>query len=281
MPEMVVPGPVTEERSIREAVCVHTRKIFDSCRDKDCIEDLRVYPTRGSQEILDRALSVKAKCAELLYAYIDVEPVSFNRGFYTVDVRYFYRITADAYVGAVRPVEVTGLAVFDKRAILFGSEGNAKVFSSSAANCAPDAQDLPRSTAPVAVVEAVDPLILSMKLVDVCECRARDGGCTEIPVAVAACFPEELMTGGDIHRLFVTLGQFSMIRLERDTQLLVPVYDYCMPSKECPCDSCDCQEDPCDLFRKVQFPVNEFFPPNTIAPRGDSYQEVRANGCCC
>ena len=89
------------------------------------------------------------------------------------------------------------------------------------------------------------------------------------------------MTGGDIHRLFVTLGQFSMIRLERDTQLLVPVYDYCMPSKECPCDSCDCQEDPCDLFRKVQFPVNEFFPPNTIAPRGDSYQEVRANGCCC
>ena len=42
MPEVVVPGPVTEERRIREAVCVHTKKIFDSCRDKDCIEDLRV-----------------------------------------------------------------------------------------------------------------------------------------------------------------------------------------------------------------------------------------------
>ena len=35
MPEMVVPGPVNEERSIREAVCIHTRKIFDSCKDKD------------------------------------------------------------------------------------------------------------------------------------------------------------------------------------------------------------------------------------------------------
>ena len=38
MPEKVVPGPVNEERRIREAVCIHTRKIFDSCKDKDCIE---------------------------------------------------------------------------------------------------------------------------------------------------------------------------------------------------------------------------------------------------
>ena len=137
MPEKVVPGPVSEERCIREAVCIHTKKIFDSCKDKDCIEDLRVYPTRGCQEVIDRAVSVKAGSAELLYAYIDVEPVSFNRGFYTVDVRYFYRITADAFVGAARPVEVTGLAVFDKRVILFGSEGSAKVFSSQAASGAP------------------------------------------------------------------------------------------------------------------------------------------------
>ena len=35
MPEMVVPGPVNEERSIREAVCIHTRKIFDSCKEED------------------------------------------------------------------------------------------------------------------------------------------------------------------------------------------------------------------------------------------------------
>ena len=83
MPEKVVPGPVCEDRSIREAVCIHTKKIFDSCKDKDCIEDLRVYPTRSSQEVIDRALSVKAGTAELLYAYIDVEPVTFNRGFYT------------------------------------------------------------------------------------------------------------------------------------------------------------------------------------------------------
>ena len=278
MPEKVVPGPVSDERRIREAVCIHTKKIFDSCKDKDCIEDLRVYPTRGCQEVIDRAVSVKAGCAELLYAYIDVEPVTFNRGFYTVDVRYFYRITADAFVGAARPVEIPGLAVFDKRVILFGSEGSAKVFTSTGKNCGSDIQGLPATTAPTAVVESVDPIILGMKLVEVCQCHHHDN-CCEIPPAVCACFPEELVTGGDVHRLFVTLGQFSIIRLERDTQLLMPAYDYCMPEKDCDC-GCDCrQEDPCELFRKVQFPVGEFFPPNHCpAPKSVEYQDVR--GCC-
>ena len=154
MPEKVAPGPVSDDRCIREAVCIHTNKIFDSCKDKDCIEDLRVYPTCGSQEVLDRALSVKAGTAELLYAYIDVEPVGFNRGFYTVDVRYFYRITADAFIGAARPIEVCGLAVFDKRAILFGSEGGAKSFSSDSPSVC-SCQDLMGSSLPTAHVEAI------------------------------------------------------------------------------------------------------------------------------
>ena len=58
---------------LQEALSVHTRKITDSCRDKDCIEDLRVYLTTGSQTILDTAVGAKVRCAELLYTYIDVE----------------------------------------------------------------------------------------------------------------------------------------------------------------------------------------------------------------
>ena len=38
MPENVMPGPVCDLGNVREAVCIHTRKIFDSCRDKDCVE---------------------------------------------------------------------------------------------------------------------------------------------------------------------------------------------------------------------------------------------------
>ena len=58
---------------LQEALSIHTRKITDSCRDKDCIEDLRVYLTTGSQTILDTAAGAKVRCAELLYTYIDVE----------------------------------------------------------------------------------------------------------------------------------------------------------------------------------------------------------------
>ncbi len=84
MPDRVLPGPVQEDACIREAVCVHTRKVYDSCKDKDCIEDLRLYPTRESQCYIDNAVSVRAKSAKLLYVTIDVEEITFNRGYYTV-----------------------------------------------------------------------------------------------------------------------------------------------------------------------------------------------------
>lgn len=278
MPEKVVPGPVQDAAGIREAVCIHTKKIFDSCRDKDCIEDLRFYPTQSSQCAIDRAISIKAGKAELLYTYIDVEPVGFNRGFYTVDVRYFYRVTADAFVGAARPVEICGLAVFDKRVILFGSEGSAKVFSSEAVFEGLDEQNMKKSSLPTAVVEAVDPILLGIKLVDVCENRPCDCELCEIPASICACFGGDLSFGGECgKRVYVTLGQFSIIRLERDTQLLIPVYDYCMPSKECTCSGGPItEEDPCEIFRKVKFPVDEFFPPNSLNDP-DGYREA---GCC-
>ena len=274
MPDKIMPGPVQDNTCIREAVCIHTKKIFDSCKDKDCIEDLRFYPTQSAQCVIDRAISIKAGKAELLYVYIDVEPIGFNRGFYTVDVRYFYRVCADAFVGAARPVEISGLCVFDKRVILFGSEGSAKVFSSQAAFDGQDEQGLLTSNLPTAVVEAVDPIVLGMKLVDVCECRPCDCELTEIPPCICACFNGELSFGSEGKRVYVTLGQFSIIRLERDAQLLMPVYDYCMPEKECACGTCD--DDPCEIFRHVKFPVDEFFPPNSLASGDSCCREVKS-----
>ena len=98
-------------------------------------------------------MSIKGGSAELLYTYIDVEPVVFNRGFFTVDMRFFYRVTLNAYCSSSRPVEVEGLCVFDKRIILFGSEGNAKIFSSKVRVDGMDRQLLEQSNMPIAVVE--------------------------------------------------------------------------------------------------------------------------------
>lgn len=191
---------------------------------------------------------------------IDVEPMGFNRGCYTVDIRYFYRVTAEAFVGSARPVEVTGLAIFDKRVILFGGEGSAKVFTSETVLDGIDEQKMGGTNLPTAVVEAVDPIVLNMKLVDVCDCRpCCECDVTEVPPCICACFGCDLSFGSESKRILVTLGQFSIVRLERDTQLLIPVYDYCLPEKNCSLSNGG-EEDPCELFRQVCFPVEEFFP---------------------
>ena len=154
MPENGMPGPVCDLSSVKESVCIHTKKILDGCRDKDCVEDLRFYPTQAAQEVLSGTQIIKGGCAELLYVYTDVEPITFNRGFYSIDMRYFYRVTLQVATGTPRSTEVEGLCVFDKRAILFGSEGGAKSFSSDSPSVC-SCQDLMGSSLPTAHVEAI------------------------------------------------------------------------------------------------------------------------------
>ena len=274
MPERVLPGPVQHGTDcIKEAVCIHTRKIYDSCKDKDCVEDLRVYMSAASQPYIDNAVSIRARSAKLLYTTVDVEEVSFNRGYYTVDIRYFYRVKGEAYTLLNNGQEITGLAVFDKRVILFGSEGSAKVFTSEDNSSVGVAQLGGRGNLPVAVVEAVDPIVLGMKLVDACEMPCGcDPNLTELPQTVLDAFGEELSGLGGNRRVYITLGQFSIIRLERDSQLLIPAYDYCMPEKEC----CGPEDgEPCELFRRIRFPVSEFFPPDTVSDCED-YRAAKA-----
>ena len=81
----------------------------------------------------------------------------------------------------------------------------------------------------------------------------------QIPAAIREQFEEELVTGNVVRYLLVTLGQFSIVRLERDAQLLVPVLDYSIPTKEC-CEAPGCGEDPCEMFSRIPFPESQFVP---------------------
>lgn len=243
---------------LRQALAIHTRKITDSCRDKDCIEDLRVYLTTGSQTVLDGASGAKVRCADLLYTYIDVEPVPFDRNHYCVDVTFFYRILADATVGSCRPAALYGLAVFSKRAVLCGEDSRTHIFTSNTRISEADGLSRYSANRPTAVVEVLDPMVLGSKVRDVCECGAGEPA-VQIPAYVKAMFDEELVLSGDRRRLFVTLGQFSIIRLERDAQIVVPVLDYAIPEKEC-CDTPGGAEDPCEMFSRIPFPTAQFAP---------------------
>ncbi len=248
-----------DPQDLQQAMSVHTRKITDSCRDKDCIEDLRVYLTACSQKVLDTAAGARVRCADLLYAYIDVEPVAFDRNHYCVDVTFYYRILADAIVGSARPAALNGLAVFSKRAVLCGEDSPAHIFTSDTRLGENDGLTAYSARRPTAVVEVLDPMVLSSKVREVCDCKCQDSTNVQIPGFIREMFEEELVLSADQRRLFVTLGQFSIIRLERDAQLVVPVLDVVIPSREC-CDTPGCTEDPCEMFSRIPFPTGQFSP---------------------
>lgn len=280
MADKVTAGPISNANAVREAVCIHTKKIFSSCKDKDCIEDLTFYPTVSAQSVIDSSQSIRGGRVELLYVGLDVEPVSFNRGFYTVDMRFYYRVILQAVNNGMRSTEVDGLATFDKRVMLFGGESRAKSFSSLMSADGTVCPIAMEANMPAAIVEAVDPLLLCARILDPscgssCECASLTG----VPACIAAAFDEPLLFDQQAKRVCISIGQFSIVRLERDTQLLIPVFDYCIPTGSCQavgnisCNSC---EDPCELFESVSFPVDDFFPAGIAAGA-----ESDTADCCC
>lgn len=271
-------------RNFREAVCIHTDKIYDSCRDKDCLENIRVYLTAPAQSVVDDAISVKCTKAEIIWVFSDIEAVPFNRGFYSIDLKYFFRVKLAVFTGATRPTEVEGLATFSKKVILFGSEGNAKMFESKYTENAFDPQLWRKTNMPHAVVEVVDPIALGAKVVDVndkkCCCCDDDIDISAIPTSVCRIFDGTFGTNNERKRVYVSIGIFSIIKLERKVQLMIPSYDFCIPKKECVGATDD---NPCDLFDRISFPVDEFFPPekNEFLECGEEDISEPEDNCSC
>ena len=265
-------GTACDLRGIREAVCVHTDKISDSCLAKDCIEDLQVYLTVPSQQALDCAVSAKARYVELLHVGVHVETVPYSTGYYTVDLTFYYRVIADASAAGGRPTTVTGLAIFSKRLVMFGGETSARSFSSRSGVSCLCKQAIQAGNVPEAIVEVVDPMILGSRVQEVCNCNCCPPSPPVIPEAILGCFEEQLVLDGESKRLLVTIGQFSIARLERSTQLLIPTFDYCIPSKTCKNVGSSNPESPCEVFGQIEFPMDAFFPSknDSCIPAKDS-----------
>lgn len=252
--------------SVRETVCIDTYRILDSCRDKDCFEDVRVFLTDYGQELIERGSAVRAKCARIVWSYIDIDPVPFNRGFYQLNIKIYVRIIAEVCVSPGNIQEIEGIAVLEKKVILFGSEGNISIFKSEAGSacsgfCPPDDRCSCKrgSNLPIAVLETVDPIILDSKVVCAASSKYHCCCCCEdIPEKVCCC-----ISGGNIcdtegNKLVVTLGLFSVVRIERPAQYIINATQYCVPEKQC-VEASD--NDPCKLFRCMDFPISEFCPP--------------------
>jgi len=272
--DRVVAGLITHKdlSEIREAVCIHTRKIYDSCREKDCIEDARViFPclTHHEREIINNAFNVKVRRAVVKDVITDVEAVPFKRGFFTVDVKFIIRVTLDFFTREDCSTEITtirGDISFDKKIILFGSDGGVKIFESHFSEHAldkPIKSRLEQDNLPIAVVEVAEPIPLSAKIRGILD----------------KLFEDEVLDLSDAEegsrllptkRVFVTVGLFSIVKLIRLVQLLIPAFNFCYPTKRCIAST---EEEPCRIFETIEFPLDEFFPPQKFDFPGAEEQE--------
>lgn len=246
--------------SFKEAVCIDAGRVYDSCCDRDCLEDLRCYFSPEGQKIINNATSVRVRSAEVAWVYVDVEPVSFNRGYYSCDLTFFFLLDFDVISAPpLMPQALKGVAIYNKKVILYGSEGNVKVFSNLVTKeGAGDLQANKTTNMPKCVVQCVDPIALSAKIGKAKDCYEF---CCTLPKYVCDCIGGEPCSDAESNcAVYVTLGLFSIVQLIRNVQMLIPVYDFCMPEKHCDNHT----DQPCDIFKKLKFPTDDFYPPKYL-----------------
>ena len=268
--------PFSLSCDIRGTVCINTNRVLDCCRDRDCFQDTRVYLTTSGQEILANSANVRTRSAKILSAYVGVEEVPFNNGFYQIARRYYVEVEFEACMGVGRSQCFKGLAVLEKEVILYGGEGRALSFSSDTSGGYCDITTANRGTNdPVAIVEAVEPIVLSTKVNECGPCPCSES--IDLPDSVRNIFGScDFVINTTGPRIYVSFGIFSVIILQRPTQLLVQATDYSVPDKECSPRGND--DNPCALFRTIAFPINQFRGTDC---RPDTNVPQRAGGCGC
>lgn len=257
-------GPLSG--SSREMVCMETNRVLDSCRDRDCFENVRVYLSGFGNDILERTNAIRARTADILWCCITIDPIQFNRGFYSVNIRFYIKLTFEACVGGGRSQEIEGISVLEKRVILFGGESNVSIFKSRAGEhdfCCEPPLCCGEHNVPTAQVEVVAPVLLGTKILERgCDCISCCCPCQgqAVPEGIARAFDapicfDDYGEGNGKRYLTVSLGLFSVIRLVRAGQYLVQASECCIPEKECrPIE----EDDPCGAFRTMPFPTGAF-----------------------
>ena len=238
----------------RDTVCIEANRVLDSCRDRDCYENIQVFLTNYGNEIIERTGNIRVKHSCIAWSNITVDPIAFNKGFYSVNIRLYIKILFEACLAPGRIQEFDGVAVVDKNVVLFGGERNV----------------------PTAVVEVVDPIILNARIIEKrhehhCTCCC---SCTDVPEHVTRTVNGQLCDDGN-RFLVVSIGIFSVVRIVRPAQYLIQATEYTVPDKECLSRS---EENPCEIFKCMEFPIDEF-----TMGSGPTIRQMNHNdkGCSC
>ena len=252
-------GQATTNTPRAETVCIDTYRVLDSCRDRDCYEDARVYLDATGQGIIDTTCTMRAIDASVVSVCIGLSEVPFNDGFFQLDLKYYILLTFEACTNSTpRTQTFRGIAVLEKKVVLWGGEENVSIFKSTenGGYCCNTTEVT--TNYPIGVVETVPPIVLGTKVVDCTrECGCCHVGCETIPPEVAELLDGEIVEPEQGNHLYASLGIFSVVRIVRPGQYLVTATPYTVPDKECIPTN---ESDPCSLFRTMAFPVDEFTP---------------------
>ncbi len=262
----------------RDLVCIEANRVLDSCRDRDCFEEVGVYLTDFGQEIIEHTGNVRVKCAEISHTSISVDPVQFNRGFYTVNVRFFVTLRFEACVGG-RTQEFDGVTALEKKVVLFGGECGVSTYHSG--NCTDTCNSTPsvhEPGTPTATVDVASPVTLDARIAEERDCGCFSCCCCaeEIPDCACRSIGAPIGRGNGNRVLLVSIGIFSVVRLTRPGQYLVNATEYSVPDKEC---SCGEEKSPCCLFRSMEFPTEEFCGYSNNGINTSNIGSSRSCGC--
>lgn len=228
------------------AVPVKLDRVFDSCSDKDCITNLAVSLECG--DLPAQYTSVKTRCVSIDNICMSVEPIPFNRGYYTVDITYTFGVELLCYTRACdAPTAMRGCATASKSVILYGSESNTKTYFSNGArvgdtNCCCEVVNLPTASC-----QCVDPIALETRI------------CVLPPMPPMQGRDPDMQCPPPAPRrtVVLTLGVFSVVELTRPVTMTVAAYPYQVPTKSC---SAEATDSPCEVFSRLSFPTEEFAP---------------------
>ncbi|MDR2649601.1 MAG: hypothetical protein LBB94_07785 [Clostridiales bacterium] len=247
-------------RRLREE-CIIAMKVYDSCRQQDCLTDKQIGPARSAEHICigddhihegdiidppDNAASVTIDFLKVKKIIIvDKKPNAFKNGFWDIDLKYVfeYRLTfreADGTViGCIR-----ANSIFNKRLTLFGSVGADLAFSTDLFK---QFGDNTIDSEPFIMAEAKAVALTA-------ELHHRRHHHPHFP------FPDKEHCDNSPripNEVVVTIGLFSIIKVFRVVNLTVESRGFCVPEE---CDDIS-PLNPCEFFDKLDFPLDIFAPP--------------------
>lgn len=232
--------------------CIVALKVYDACRQQDCLEGGIVGPSRAAisgtfcsgitleqGEIITppenaAAVTVNNFRVEKVVV-VSKEQNPFRVGYWDIDLKYIF-----AYELVFKNVNGTTLctipaqSVFNKKVTLFGSITTDSLVSTDFLSAGGNSFDT--SSQPFVLVESKAVALSSELVYNNCCCDENSDNADHVNV---------------------TIGLFTIIKLFRLVNLSVESKGFCIP-KECEDIS---SINPCEVFDSLDFPMDIFAPP--------------------